>query len=146
MTKNLLNKIASFEDLKETGFNMAALWLAGKTANVIANSLFHFNLNKYNSVDHLVIGVGIGTLTYRKAGKGVKGVIAGLIAATMFNASWEYFENKYVFHDINGLTSIDTITDIASVYAGSVLGVVGEKIKDYHMNRNKIKKEERWLL
>ena len=141
MRKTFLEKIIRDEDLKETSFNTLGFWILGKTANVIANSVFHFDLNKYNSIDHLTLGVGIGTLSYRKAGGGVKGVIAGLTAATLLNAGWEYFENKYVFKDANGLTSIDTISDIAVVYSGSVLGFLSEKTKK-HINR----KNEKWVM
>jgi len=102
-------------------------------------------LNKYNSIDHLAIGIGIGTLAYRKAGGGLRGVAAGLVAGTIFNALWEPFENLYVFKDANGLTSIDTISDVAMVYSGVLLNFLGEKAKNY-LNRDKIKKEEKWLL
>jgi hypothetical protein len=137
MPKNLLKKIIpSKEDINNTCFNMTALWLTGKIANTVSNSVFHFDLNKYNSIDHLVMGIGIGTLAYRKAGKGVRGVVAGLIAGTMFNAGWEYFENKYVFKDSNWMNSVDTMTDIAFVYAGNVLGFLGEKAKGYINRKN----------
>ena len=130
-----LQKIIGYEDLKESAFNFALAWGVGNAANVISNSFFHYNLNMYNSVDHLAIGVGIGTLAYRKAKGGIKGIAAGLIAATLFNGGWEYFENKYVF----GMeeVSIDTITDIAVVYAGSALGFLGEKVKKCLGKKNK---------
>ncbi len=126
-----LNKIVSKEDISNTCVNMTALWVAGKVVNTISNSVFDLDFNKYNSIDHLVMGIGIGTLAYRKANGGVKGIVAGLVAGTMFSASGEYFENKYVFKDANWLTSIDTITDVASVYTGSILGFLAEKMKRY---------------
>jgi hypothetical protein len=84
--RNELEKTSFYSDLKETAFNAMGLWIAGKAANVIANSFFHYDLNKCNSIDHLVIGVGLGTLAYKKAGGGLRGVATGLIAATLFNA------------------------------------------------------------
>ena len=90
MSKNLLKKIIDVKDLKEASFNFAIAWGIGKTAVVISEKFFHFPLNQYNSVDHFAIGVGIGSYAYRRAGKGAKGVLAGIIAATMFNAGWDY--------------------------------------------------------
>jgi hypothetical protein len=147
MTKTL-KKIINDEDLKETCFNTTIAWGVGNLANIVANSIFKFNLNQYNSITHFTIGVGIGTFTYRKAGGGVKGVLAGLITATAFNGAWEAFENGYVFHNnvfSSKETDIDTISDIGILYAGSVLSFLGEKAKDY-INRDKIKRNERWVL
>lgn len=135
MAKNLLKKIVNDKDLHEAGFNFAAIWGVGKLANVISNSVFHYDLNRYNSIDHLAIGVGIGTLAYRKAGGGLKGILTGLIAGTIFNAGWEYLE--YKSHIWNTKESmIDTITDIAFVYAGNVLSFLGEKAKGYINRKN----------
>jgi hypothetical protein len=128
--KNLLKKIINDEDLKATGFNMATAWAIGNIANTVANSCFHFNLNQYNSVKHFVMGVGVGTLAYRKAGKGAKGVLIGLAAATFFNFAWESFEMS--LHPYNDQeTLIDTVSDVAVVYGGAALSFVGEKFKDY---------------
>ena len=140
---NTLKKIINDEDIHHAGFNLAVAWGAGNVANIISNSIFHFNLNEYNSVDHFAMGVGIGTLAYRKAGKGTKGILAGLITATLFNTGWEDFENKYVFY--NKELDIDTISDIGILYAGTALSFLGEKSKDY-INRNKIKRNEKWVL
>jgi hypothetical protein len=127
-----LKKIIDYNDLKEASFNFAVAWGLGNAANIISNAVFHFDLNRYNSVDHLAMGVGIGTLAYRKAGKGAKGIFAGLIAASLFNGCWEYFENRYVFQSKE--LDIDTITDIAAVYAGSIIGFLGEKLKRKNNN------------
>src|SRR4030042_3318485 len=98
MSKNLLQKITpNGEDIKNIGVNMMAAWLAGNAANIISNSVFHYDLNRYNSVDHLVMGVGLGTLAYRQAGGGCKGLAAGLLAGTLFSAAWEPLENSYVW-------------------------------------------------
>jgi len=96
MSKNLTNKIID-EDLKETGFNMAVAWTIGQITNTISNAFFHFDLNQYNSIKHLVAGVGVGTFAYRKAGGGIKGIITGLTTVTLCNFAWEAFENGYVF-------------------------------------------------
>ncbi len=128
--KNLAKKLINDEDLKATGFNMAAAWVVGNIANTVANSVFHFNLNEYNSVKHFVMGVGVGTLAYRKAGRGTKGVLIGLAAATLFNAAWEGFEiglNPYNSVE----TQADLISDIAVVYGGAALSFVGERWKDF---------------
>ena len=132
MSKNLSNKIISKEDISSTCVNMTAAWLAGKVANTISNAVFHYDLNRYNFVDHLVIGTGLGTLAYRKAGGGLRGVLAGLAAGTMFSALWEPFENIYVQKaDGAWWKSIDTLSDVAVVYAGNILGFLGERFKDY---------------
>ena len=131
--KNLLKKIINDEDLKATGFNMATAWAIGNIANTVANSCFHFNLNQYNSVKHFVIGVGVGTLAYRKSGKGTKGVLIGLAAATLFNFAWEGFEaglGRY-----SSESQMDLISDVAVVYGGTALSFIGEKFKDF-INRS----------
>lgn len=128
MSKNLLRKLINKEDLKEASLNFAVAWTIGKTAVVISEKFFHFSLNKYNSVDHFAIGVGVGSYAYRRAGKGAKGVLAGIIAATLFNGCWEYAEYKgNIFRDSE--TLIDTFSDIACVYTGSIFGFLGEKLK-----------------
>jgi len=136
--RNLIKKIINNEDIKASAFNFTTAWAIGKTANIISNAFFHFDLDQYNSIEHFGIGVGLGTLTYRKAGKGLKGIVAGLVTATIFNVSWEYIENKYVFFN-NGL-DFDTISDISIVYAGTILGIVGEKCKN--LLNNNYKKED----
>ncbi len=76
MKKSLI-KIINDVDLKEGCFNFTFLYVAGKTLSVASSALFDFNLNEYNSVEHLSIGAGIGTFAYRKAGRGFKGIAAG---------------------------------------------------------------------
>ncbi len=122
-----LDKILSKEDISATCVNVTAALIVGKAANVVANSVFHYDLNHYNFVDHLWIGVGIGTLAYRKAGGGFRGLAAGLIAGTMFSAAWETFENSYVWK--SSILSMDTLSDVAVVYAGNIAGFLAEKIK-----------------
>ncbi len=150
MGKNLLRKIVVDEDLKETGFNMASAWLFGNVANIISNAVFHFNLNQYNSVTHFVGGVGIGTFAYRKAGGGLKGILAGLTAATLFNVAWEGIENKYIFRS-NPFTeeqsAIDIFSDISIVYAGTALSALTEKLKGYKGRSEKYpNRKEKWVL
>jgi hypothetical protein len=126
--KTLLKKIANDEDLKASGFNFTVAYLAGKFASMASSALFGFNLNQYNSIDHFALGVGIGTFTYRKAGRGAKGVLAGLAAATLFNAAWEGFEKGFnPYHNPESIAN--SISDIAVVYAGTVLSFLGEKAK-----------------
>jgi hypothetical protein len=140
MPKNILKKIINDGDVQAAGFNLAAFWLAGKIASTVSNAFFHFDLNKYNSIDHLAIGVGIGTLAYRKAGGGLRGVAAGLAAGTVFNASWEPFENLYILK--NSKLDLDTVLDISVVYAGNILSFAAEKAKR-HANKSKM---EKWVL
>jgi len=136
MTK--LNKILSEEDVKSVCVNITAAWLAGKVANTISNSVFHYNLNQYNFIDHLIMGTGIGTLAYRKAGGGFKGLAAGLFAGTVFNALWEPFENLYVQKaDGAWWESVDTLSDVAVVYAGNIAGFIAEKVKGYKGRKKK---------
>ena len=133
--KTLLKRIVNDEDLKASGFNFAAIYLAGKVASMTSSALFGFNLNQYNFIDHLAIGVGLGTFAYRKAGRGIKGVLTGLAAATIFNVVWEGFEKGFnPYHSPESM--IDTISDIAVVYAGTTLSFLGEKFK-YYLNRKK---------
>jgi hypothetical protein len=131
MAKNLLEKITpNEEDINHICVNMTAAWLAGKVANTISNSVFHYDLNHFNFIDHLVIGAGLGTYTYRKAGGGIKGLTAGLIAGTAFNVVWEPFENIYVQKaDGAWWKSVDTLSDVAVVYAGNILGFLAERIR-----------------
>lgn len=144
MSKNLIKKIINDEDLKQSCLNFTAIWGAAKLASMASSALFGFNLNKYNSIDHLAIGVGIGTLAYRKAGGGVKGIIAAFASGTFFNICWESFENGFnPYRDKEAL--IDSISDVAVVYTGNLLGILGEKAKDY-INRNKIKRNEKWVI
>lgn len=128
--KTLLKKIVNDEDLKASGFNFTTAYLTGKFISMATSALFGWNLNKYNSIDHLALGVGIGTFAYRKAGKGVKGIFAGFSAATLFNAVWEGFERGFNPYD-NPETLINTVSDVAVVYAGTTLSFLGEKFKDY---------------
>ncbi len=146
MNKNLLKKIVIDEDLKSSGVNFTAAYLAGKFLTMVSSAVFNFPLNKYNSLDHFAVGIGVGTFTYRKAGKGIKGVVAGLTAATLFNAAWEGFENGFdPYH--NPESAIDRISDIAVVYSGTALSFAAEKFKDYVSNSdNYPTKKEKWLL
>jgi len=129
MPKNL-NKLISKEDISATCVNVTAALVAGKLANVISNSVFHYNLNQYNFVDHLIVGTGLGTLAYRKAGGGFKGLAIGLIAGTAFSLLWEPFENKYVWKaEGEWWKSMDTLSDVAVVYAGNIAGFLAEKAR-----------------
>ncbi len=128
--KNLVKKVINDEDVKQTGVNTLLACGIAFIANTAANSLFHFNLNEYNSTKHAIAGVAIGTFAYRKAGGGVRGVLIGLAAATLANAAWEGFEiglNPYNSVE----TQADLVSDIAVVYGGAVLSFVGEKWKDF---------------
>jgi hypothetical protein len=144
--KNLIEKIVpTGDELKTLLMQTGAIWAIGRVANVVANSVFHFDLNKYNSVDHAILGFGFGTYAYQKAGGGVKGFLAGLTAATIFNAGWEYSENRFVFKSSfdDTETAIDTISDIAVVYVGTVLSFAGQKLRDYKKYPHG---KEKWVL
>jgi hypothetical protein len=133
-----LSKIINKEDVSAICVNMTAAWLAGKVANTISNSVFHYNLNQYNFIDHLIMGTGLGTIAYRKAGGGIKGLAAGLIAGTAFNVMWEPFENLYVQKaDGAWWKSVDTLSDVAVVYAGNIAGFLAEKIKEHKGKKKK---------
>jgi hypothetical protein len=132
--KDLARKVINDEDLHQTGLNFLFACGIAFIANTAANSLFHFNLNEYNSTKHFVAGVAIGTFAYRKAGGGAKGVLIGLAAATGCNALWEGFElgvNPYNVAE----SPVDLMSDVAIVYGGAVLSFVGEKWKDF-INRD----------
>lgn len=117
----------------------------GFTAKVISNVLFHFNLNKYNSVEHFAVGIATGTYVYRKAyhrtGSRIRGVAEGLIAGTALSAIWEFVENRYVFQEKE--ITLDTMTDIASVFTGNMISFLAERRKEY---TNKNKRDEKWVL
>jgi hypothetical protein len=74
--------------------------------------------------------VGIGTFAYRKTGKGMKGILIGLAAATVCNVAWEGFEML-----LNPFNSpevwADTISDAAVVYMGTMLSFFGDKWEKY---------------
>ena len=125
MSKKSLKRIINDADLQNSCFNFTSLYIAGKIAQVAFNSL-GFDLNKYNSIEHLAIGAGVGTLAYRKAGGGFRGVIAGITAATFFNIGWESFEHNTSIYD-ESLENM--ISDIAVVYSGSIISFLGEKAK-----------------
>lgn len=141
----LLNKTDS--DLNAALYNMSLAWIFGNTANIISNSLFHFNLNQYNSVTHFVEGVGIGTYVYRKSGRGVKGLLTALIVNGICNGVWECFENKYVFHsDFKNMQAIiDTTSDFVVASIGSVLGPLSENYKE-RTSLKLPKGKEKWVL
>ena len=132
MIKKTLSKIVGDEDLKASCFNFTAFYGAGVIANIASNYLFDFNLNMYRSVEHLALGAAWGTLSYRKAGGGFKGIVAGLATATLFNAVWEFSEPS--ISNYNGESFWDVLSDVAMVYAGASLSFFGEegkkKLKD----------------
>jgi len=130
MKNKSLKEILNGNDVKESAFNFTLVWGVGQVASVICNGFFNFELNKYHSIEHLAIGAGIGTLSYRKAGKGFKGVVAGLLAGTFFNLGWEGLESTgKIYYPTE--SQIDTITDIGVIYEGNILGFLGEGIKTY---------------
>lgn len=140
MAKKFLERLID-EDFKEASVNFTIAWGLGNLASVLSNAFLRFNLNEYNSVDHFAIGVGLGTYAYRKAGKGAKGILAGLIAATLFNGCWEYAEGKGNIYGTKW-DAFDTALDVACVYAGSIVGFLGEKLK-----RDISKREnEKWVI
>lgn len=128
--KTLLKKVINDEALNASAFNFTTFYLGGKLISMVASVLFDLNLNQYNSIDHLSLGVGIGTFAYKKSGGGKKGILAGLVAATFFNFGWEGFE--YLANPYNNPEHLlDTLSDIAVVYSGSLLGSAEEKFKDF---------------
>ena len=139
--KKLVKKIFDYEDFKEAGFNFALIWVIAQIANIISEKFFHFSLNQFNSIEHLAIGVLLGTLAYRKMGGGVKGMIAAFIAGSLFNVGWEFVEltgNIFSYSE----TLIDIITDIAFVYVGSnVFAPLIEKVKKKFGRKRKKKKK-----
>ncbi|MEK6820033.1 MAG: hypothetical protein AABY03_02460 [Nanoarchaeota archaeon] len=134
MLKKSLSKIILDADLRESGYNFAVFYGLGIAATVASNLLFDFNLNVYHSVEHLAIGVGGGTFAYKKAGGGIRGVMTGLAAATLYNFGWELLEPSIPRY--NGESILDTTSDIVSVYAGSISSFFLEKFKSGLENSN----------
>ncbi len=128
--ENLVDKIRNDEDVRTTGFNFTAAYIIGSCVEVVSSALFGWNIDRYNSIAHFALGVGIGTLAYKKAyrktGKRAVGVVSGLFAATVFNFVWEGFE---MIRYNNPITSIDTLSDIAVVYAGAALSFGEKKVE-----------------
>ncbi len=145
MPRNLLKKIVNDEDILHTALNAFLTWGAGTSANLVSNSLGRFDLGKYNLKSHAIVGVVEGTLACRKIDNGLKGLGLALGIATLLNVGWELWENLYVFKDPAGLTSIDTISDVAMIYSGVLLSFLGEKAKEY-INEEKPTKEMKWVL
>mgnify|MGYP001568709694 CR=1 FL=1 len=137
MSKNLLTKIVNDEDLHHIALNAFTAWGAGTFGNIFSNSILKFNFNQYNSTNHFTVGVIFGTLMYR-----LKKIGIGLAALTALNFGFEIFENGYVFGDIRGLGSLDTITDVAVLYAGVALSFLGERAKEY-LNNNRTKRDRK---
>ena len=127
--KKRIKKIFNYEDFKEASFNFVLVWFVGQIANIISQKFFNFQLNQFNSIIHLAIGVGLGTYAYRRMGKGMKGMVAAFIVASLFNGGWEFLEIKWaIFQESE--TLIDLISDIVLVYIGSnVLTPLIEKVK-----------------
>ncbi len=154
MAKNLLKQVFTSDGLEatllNTAFNMGVTWFLGNTANIISNSAFHFDLNKYNSVKHAVGDVGIATFVYRRAGGGLKGFLSALGVITTINIAWESFENGLVFHSNvfkDKESFIDTFSDVMIGYVSAVLVPYAEKLKGYIPQRRKYpNRKEKWVL
>jgi len=127
-TKNSLQKILNDDDLKEGCLNFTSAYVIGHIANIASNHFLNFDLNAYNSVEHFAIGVGVGSLAYKKYNGGIKGLMAGLIAGSLFNASWESYE-FFMRNHSTPETLFDTGLDIGIVYVGNFSSAIIEKIK-----------------
>jgi hypothetical protein len=127
MAKKTLKNFLNDTDWHHAFFNSGTIYCLGKAGCILTESLFDINLDAYNSVEHLAIGLGIGTLAYRKTGGGVKGVLNALKWGTLFNLGWESLER---YGGIYSETAINTISDILMVYGGNLLTPLIEKYKD----------------
>ncbi len=128
MGKDLVKKLWNYDDLLEASVNSLAAIFVGRAATIVLRGLFDFDLNKFNSVDHFAINVGIGLYAYKRAGGGVKGIVAAVVLAGLLNGSWEVLEQKIPAYRGG---SIDTIVDFAVDYAGVFAYPVVDKVKGY---------------
>ena len=127
--KGLIKKIFDYEDFKEAGFNFVLIWIIAQIANILSEKLFNFSLNQYNSIEHLVIGIWLGTLAYRKTGGGARGIVVAFIVGSLFNVWWEGIEfTGKIFKESE--TSIDIILDVVAVsFGATVIAPLMEKVK-----------------
>lgn len=109
-------------------FNLALAWFAGQFLTAVFFKFGGIDLNCYNSIEHISIGIFLGTFVYLKSGRKLRGVLMGLIAVTLFNVCWEVLENQFRIYGRQD-SIVDTLTDIFVVYTGSIFGFVIEEIK-----------------
>ena len=128
MGRDLVKKVFDNDDLLEASVNSIAAILVGRTAVMISHALFNFDLNKFNSIDHFAVNVGIGVYSYKRAGGGVKGMVTAAIVAGLFNGSWEIIESQIPSYKEE---SIDTLVDFAVDYAGVFAYPTIDKMKGY---------------
>ena len=113
--------------LHNSFFNAGTVYCAGKALAIVSNKYFDLNLDAYNSVEHLSIGIGLGTMGYRAAGGGLKGLVYASLFGMGFNAIWEPLEHYGEFFKE---TPINRITDIFMVQGGNLLGSGMENFRD----------------
>jgi len=114
--KDLTRKFLNWNDFTESTANSVIVFGVGKALSIGLNQLTGINLDKYNSVEHAAMGIGIGTYAYRKAGGGWTGMTAAFVATTLFLGGWELIE-----HNVPGYREglVDSISDMAVAYASS---------------------------
>ncbi len=129
MEKNLVKKIVNWGDFTEAAANSVIVFGVGKATSIALSTFFDIHIDKFNSVEHLAMGVGIGTYAYRRAGGGAKGMMAAAFTTTTLLGSWELLEYNIPSYREE---LIDSISDMAVAYAGSnFLSPVIEKAKNY---------------
>lgn len=139
--KRFLENLVNTDNLKETGLNLIPIFAGLAIGNIISNKYLGYNLGRDNALMHTLIGAGLGAHFYRAAGGGWKGLLAAAAATTGFNLGWESLE---YFGEIYGNVKpplSDIKSDMLSVYAGGVFGIIADEAKKYFHKRN-----EKWVL
>jgi hypothetical protein len=126
MTNKTLKNFLNDKDWHHGFFNAGMVYCLTTLGVMIANQKLDLNLNAYHSIEHLSIGVGIGSMTYRKAGGGLKGLVGALKWGTAFNLGWE----SLVYLGGVSETLINRTSDILMVYGGNLLTPLIERYKD----------------
>jgi hypothetical protein len=121
-------KVFNQDEMLEAAGSSLAVILVGETVNTVAKIFFNTDLDPFTSIYHLAVNVGIGMYTYKRAGGGIKGLMAAAVVAGLVNGAWEMLEQKMPAYREE---SIDKIVDWAVNYAGVVCYPIVTKVKSY---------------
>ncbi len=127
MENELVEKVWNWNDFTEAAANSVIAFGVGKAASIALSTFFDIHIDEYNSVEHLAMGIGIGTYAYRRAGGGAKGMAAAALTTTTLLGGWEILESQIPSYREE---LIDSITDMAIAYTGSnIFAPLMEKVK-----------------
>ena len=125
MLEKLVKKFCKSENVLHSVLNSGLVYTGGRIVNRVMYHLSGFSSGE-SYLDHLCVGVGLGTYFYKKF-KGYKGVLAAFGAAMVFNLGWESYE-YFAGRQESGL---DRFLDVAATSIGPAIAIGMEKIKNY---------------